>query len=124
MKTMMDLLTVRKLNLNHELVIAYDGVVLERTSAAIVLEARFGRETMDLGYAVLEHHDRFVEHFFADRCTTSSRFTPCTTITSRLVLQHRETGGIWRRHHRAGGPGARFVDQSRRFVPGPRSRRI
>ena len=66
MKTMMDLLTVRKLNLNHELVIAYDGTVLERTADTIVLEARFSRETMDLGYAVLEHHDRFVEHFYAD----------------------------------------------------------
>jgi hypothetical protein len=67
MKTMLDLLTVKKLNLNHELVIAYDGAVLERSADAIVLEARFGRATMDLGYAVLEHHDRFIEHFFADR---------------------------------------------------------
>jgi len=67
MKTMTDWLTVKKLNLNHELVTAYDGAVLERTGGAIILEARFGRETMDLGYAVLEHHDRFVEHFFADR---------------------------------------------------------
>ena len=67
MKTMMDLLTVKKLNLNHELIIAYDGEVLERTSDTIVLEARFSRETMDLGYVVLEHHDRFVEHFYADR---------------------------------------------------------
>ncbi len=64
---MTDLLTVNKLNLNHELVIAYDGTVLERTPEAIVLEARFNLETMDLGYAVLEHHDRFVEHFYADR---------------------------------------------------------
>jgi uncharacterized protein len=67
MKTMMDLLTVKKLNLSRELVIAYDGAVLERTPEAVVLEARFSRETMDLGYVVLEHHDRFVEHFFADR---------------------------------------------------------
>ncbi len=67
MKTTMDLLTVKKLNLNHELVIAYDGAVLERTADTIVLEARFGRETMDLGCAVLEHHDRFIEYFFADR---------------------------------------------------------
>ena len=64
---MTDSLTVKKLNLNHELVIAYDGVVLERTPEALVLEARFSRETLDLGYAVFEHHDRFVEHFFADR---------------------------------------------------------
>ncbi len=67
MNIMTDTLTVKKLNLNHELVIAYDGTVLERTSDTIVLEARFTRETMDLGYAVLEHHDRFVEHFYADR---------------------------------------------------------
>jgi hypothetical protein len=60
-------LTVKKLNLNHELVIAYEGVVVERAAESVVLEARFQRETMDLGYAVLEHHDRFVEHFFADR---------------------------------------------------------
>jgi hypothetical protein len=65
--TMMDTLTVKKLNLNHELIIAYDGTVLERTSDTLVLEARFNRETMDLGYALLEHHDRFVEHFYADR---------------------------------------------------------
>jgi hypothetical protein len=67
MTTMTDSLTVKKLNLNHELMIAYDGAVLERTADTIVLEARFGRETMDLGYAVLEHHDRFVEYFYADR---------------------------------------------------------
>jgi protein associated with RNAse G/E len=64
---MLDLLTVKKFNLNRELVIAYDGVVLERTADAIVLEARFQRETMDLGYTTFEHHDRFVEHFFSDR---------------------------------------------------------
>ncbi len=63
----LDTLTVKKLNLNHELVIAYNGAVLERSATAIVLEARFSRATMDLGYAVLEQHDRFVEHFFADR---------------------------------------------------------
>jgi uncharacterized protein len=67
MTLMTDFLIVNKLNLNHELVIAYDGAVLERTPESIVLEARFSRETMDLGYAVLEHHDRFVEHFYADR---------------------------------------------------------
>jgi protein associated with RNAse G/E len=64
---MTDTLTVKKLNLNHELVIAYDGMVLERSATALVLEARFSRATMDLGYAVFEQSDRFVEHFFADR---------------------------------------------------------
>ena len=60
-------LTVKKLNLQHEVVIAYEGCVLEQTPTALVLEARFNRETMDLGYAVFEHQDRFVERFFADR---------------------------------------------------------
>ncbi len=64
---MPDTLTVKKLNLNRELVIAYEGTVIARTADTIVLEACFQRETLDLGYAVFEHHDRFVEHFFADR---------------------------------------------------------
>jgi protein associated with RNAse G/E len=64
---MTDLLTVKKLNLKREVVIAYEGTVLERTPDMIVLEARFGRETMDLGYTIFEHHDRFIEYFFSDR---------------------------------------------------------
>jgi protein associated with RNAse G/E len=67
MNAVTHLLTVKKLNLNRELVIAYEGTVLERASDAIVLEARFGRETVDLGYAIFEHHDRFIEYFFSDR---------------------------------------------------------
>lgn len=59
--------TVKKLNLNRELVIAYEGTVVERTADTIVLEARFQRATMDLGYAVFEQHDRFVEYFYSDR---------------------------------------------------------
>jgi uncharacterized protein len=66
-RIMTDSLTVKKLNPHHEVIIAYDGVVLARTPETIVLEARFNRETLDLGYTVLEPHDRFVEHFFADR---------------------------------------------------------
>ena len=60
-------LVVRKLNLQHEVVIAYEGCVLEQSPTTLVLEARFNRETMDLGYAVFESQDRFIEHFFADR---------------------------------------------------------
>jgi predicted RNA-binding protein associated with RNAse of E/G family len=62
-----DMLTVKKLNLDRELVIAYDGEVLERTPEYIVLEARFDHEAVDLGCTVLEPRDRFVEHFYADR---------------------------------------------------------
>jgi protein associated with RNAse G/E len=60
-------ITIRKLNLNHELMWSYTGQVLERTPAYIRLEARFNRPTTDYGYAVFEQNDRFVEHFFADR---------------------------------------------------------
>lgn len=60
-------LTVKKLNLKHELVTAYAGTVLERAADRVVLEARFNRATVDLGYTVLEHHDRFVEYIYADR---------------------------------------------------------
>jgi hypothetical protein len=67
MNTVTDLLTVKKLNLNRELVVAYEGTVQGRTPQAIVLEARFGRETLDLGYTIFEHHDRFIEYFFSDR---------------------------------------------------------
>ena len=67
MNTATDLLTVKKFNLGRELVIAYEGAVLERTPQAIVLEARFQRETLDLGYTIFEHHDRFIEYFFSDR---------------------------------------------------------
>jgi predicted RNA-binding protein associated with RNAse of E/G family len=64
---MTELFTVKKLNLNHELITAYAGQLVERTPESIVLEARFERESVDLGCVVLERHDRFIEHFFTDR---------------------------------------------------------
>lgn len=59
--------TIRKLDLNHELLWSYTGEVVERTPAYIRLEARFNRPTTDYGYAVFEQNDRFIEHFYADR---------------------------------------------------------
>jgi protein associated with RNAse G/E len=60
-------ITVNKLNLRHELTWSYMGEVIERTPEHILLEARFNRDTLDLGYAVFERNDRFVERFFTDR---------------------------------------------------------
>jgi protein associated with RNAse G/E len=60
-------ITVRKLNLRGEQTWSYSGVILERASNSVKLEARFSRETMDVGYTVFEIGDRFVERFFADR---------------------------------------------------------
>ena len=58
---------VRKLNLAGEETWSYSGVVLMRRANLVQLEARFNRETMQLGYATFETGDRFVEWFFADR---------------------------------------------------------
>lgn len=60
-------ITVRKLNLAGEQTWSYSGVVLRRGDRYVQLEARFNRDTTDLGYAVFEKGDRFVEWFFADR---------------------------------------------------------
>ncbi len=59
--------TVYKLDLNGRVLIRYSGYVLERSPQAVVLEAAFSRERMDLGYVTLKPGDRFVEHFYADR---------------------------------------------------------
>jgi predicted RNA-binding protein associated with RNAse of E/G family len=60
-------ITIKKLNLAHEVTWSYSGHVTERTPSHIKLEARFNRDTSDAGYVVFERNDRFVETFFADR---------------------------------------------------------
>jgi uncharacterized protein len=64
---MPDSIVIKKLNLAHEVTWSYTGYVIEQTPTRIKLEARFNRESVDLGYAVFEKNDRFVEWFFADR---------------------------------------------------------
>ncbi len=61
------MITINKLNLQHEIVWSYTGEIVERAPHYIRLEARFNRDTLDLGYTVFERDDRFVEHFFSDR---------------------------------------------------------
>jgi predicted RNA-binding protein associated with RNAse of E/G family len=58
---------VRKLDLNGEQVWSYSGVMVEHGPAHVRLEARFSRDTMELGYTTFEKGDRFVEWFFTDR---------------------------------------------------------
>ena len=60
-------ITVRKLNLAGQQTWSYSGVVLQRSDHHVKLEARFNRDSMDLGYVVFEKGDRFVEWFFTDR---------------------------------------------------------
>ena len=64
---MNETLTIRKLNLDHELLWSYTGQLINRSANFIKLEAHFNRETYDAGYVVFEKYDRFVEYFFTDR---------------------------------------------------------
>ena len=61
------MITVHKLDDNGIEKIAYAGKVIERAGTSVVIEARFGRERMELGYVTLTTGDRFVEHFYSDR---------------------------------------------------------
>ncbi len=61
------IVTVHKLDVDGAEKIAYAGRVLERGPNHVVLEARFGRGTMELGYTTFRQGDRFVEWFYADR---------------------------------------------------------
>jgi uncharacterized protein len=45
----------------------YDGVVVERDATHVLIEARFDREKVDLGYVVFYRGDRFLEHYYGDR---------------------------------------------------------
>ncbi|MGD2105453.1 MAG: DUF402 domain-containing protein [Anaerolineae bacterium] len=63
----MNQVTVRKLDHAGHEIIRYAGEVLERTSCAIVLRSTWDREPMDLGFIVLEPHDRWTEIFYPDR---------------------------------------------------------
>lgn len=58
---------VRKLDPQGRLVTTYPATVLERTADGIVLDARWTRPTLDLGYTTFETGDRFIEWFFTNR---------------------------------------------------------
>jgi len=60
-------ITVHKLDHIGKEKIAYTGEVIERNETRVVLEARFSRERMELGYVTLTPGDRFVEYFYSDR---------------------------------------------------------
>ena len=59
--------TVTKLDHDGSEVWSYPATVRRRDAAPVVLEARFNREDMDLGYATFRRNDRFVETFYSDR---------------------------------------------------------
>ncbi len=51
-------------------IIAYAGVLLHATPAAVCILARWERPRLDLGYTVFETGDRFYEYFYTDRWYT------------------------------------------------------
>ncbi|GAC1454613.1 MAG: DUF402 domain-containing protein [Ktedonobacterales bacterium] len=63
----MTTVTIQKLNGRGEVVVAYQGEVVERTAGGVRLEARWTRAPLDLGYTRFDQGDRFVEWFYTDR---------------------------------------------------------
>lgn len=60
-------ITVLKKNLAGEVTWQYDGVILQRESNFVVLEALFNRPDTPFMDIVLKENDRFVETFYSDR---------------------------------------------------------
>ncbi len=58
---------VQKKNLNEEVTWRYEGVILQRESNFVVLEALFNRPDTPFMDIVLKENDRFVETFYNDR---------------------------------------------------------
>jgi uncharacterized protein len=58
---------VYKLDLSGKTIIEYPGTLLARNGDEVIVEARFQRGRMDLGYVTLKTGDRFVEHFYGQR---------------------------------------------------------
>jgi uncharacterized protein len=59
--------TVHKLKPTGELAVEWSGRLLARDAHSLVLEARFNRRTMPLGYVTFETGDRFMETYYTDR---------------------------------------------------------
>jgi hypothetical protein len=59
--------TVQKLKPNGQVAVEWSGRLLARDAHSLVLEARFNRKTMPLGYVTLAAGDRFWETYYTDR---------------------------------------------------------
>ena len=58
---------VQKKNLSGEVMVEYEGDVLQRGENSVILEALFNREDMPFMDVILKKGDRFVEYFYTDR---------------------------------------------------------
>jgi predicted RNA-binding protein associated with RNAse of E/G family len=64
---MMSQIVVRKLDTRGHLVTAYTATIVERFAGGILLDARWERPALALGYTTFETGDRFREWFYSDR---------------------------------------------------------
>ena len=60
-------ITVHKLDETGREVWHYNGVVLDRTTTSLTLEAHFDRQDLDFQGVLLRRGDRFVETYYSDR---------------------------------------------------------
>src|SRR4051794_32675278 len=58
---------VQKLKPSGEVAVEWTGRLVSRDAHSLVLEARFNRKTMPLGYVTMATGDRFVETYYTDR---------------------------------------------------------
>ncbi len=61
------IVTVRLIKPAKDTIITYDGALLRRDDTCILLQARWTRPRMDLGYVVFEPGDSLYEYFYCDR---------------------------------------------------------
>jgi predicted RNA-binding protein associated with RNAse of E/G family len=62
----MSTVVVEKLDDSGRLIWSYPAQVLERGANHVKLQARFDKDTVDLGFVALERGDRFVEYYYRD----------------------------------------------------------
>ncbi len=60
-------ITLHKLDETGREVCYYHGVVLDRTTTSLILEAHFDRQDLDFHGMLLRRGDRFVETYYSDR---------------------------------------------------------
>jgi hypothetical protein len=60
-------MTVRKLNTHGEVVVSYDARLAQWLPNGVLLDARWTRPPLPLGYTTFETGDRFREEFYTDR---------------------------------------------------------
>jgi predicted RNA-binding protein associated with RNAse of E/G family len=60
-------ITVHKCNHLGEVVLSYEGQVMDSGTGWVCLQAPFSRPDVDLGYVVMRQGDLFTEWYYADR---------------------------------------------------------